>query len=84
VRQTTKLPQPLLKSFQAFIETHPPQQFNNHLRCLLMDYLKKYIHIGFPLYFNDLLYSLSDLFDLLDEAAMHQRAANGNDGNGVE
>jgi hypothetical protein len=72
VRQTTKLPEPLLNSFQAFIETHPPQQFNNRLRRLLIDYLQKYVHVGLPIYFKDFLFSLADLFNLMDEAAMHQ------------
>jgi len=40
--------------------------------------------LGFPSYFKDFLYSLFDLFDLLDEAAIQQRAANDNEGRRIE
>ena len=73
MRQTAKLPQPILQLFQDFVENYPPQQFSNCLRRVLLDYMKKYVSTGFPPYFEDFLRALSDLFDLLDKVASHQQ-----------
>jgi hypothetical protein len=43
----------------------------NSIRRLLLEYMEKQVSTGFPPHFDNLLWSLSDLFDLLDEAAAH-------------
>jgi len=74
VRQTTQQLQPIHQLFQDFMANNPPQEFSNRLRRLLLEYMRKQMHAGFPIYFEDFLGSVSDLFDLLDEAAARQQA----------
>ena len=56
----------LHKALMRFIEYHPPARFNRNLRRMLFDYLLTE-GAGEGLYFQDLLYDLAGLFELLDE-----------------
>ena len=56
--------------FHAFLATHPPLQVNRHLRSIFMDYISSQLNTGFPLDFDDYLWELSDLFELMDDAAV--------------
>jgi hypothetical protein len=67
--QSNKLPKKLRCQFLLFLENHPPQVFSNSLRRMLLDYMEKQVSIGLPIHFDRFLWSLSDLFDLLDTAA---------------
>ena len=58
----------LKQQFTSFIECHPPQQFSAGLRRLVFDFISSQVDTGFHIEFNRLLWSLNDLFDLLDEA----------------
>jgi len=73
MKHSSKLPKPLRHELFNFFEQHPPQAFNQALRRLLLDYMQKQVRIGFPLHFDRLLWSLSDLFDLLDKAATYMQ-----------
>jgi hypothetical protein len=73
MKQPDKLPKPLRREFLHFLEDHPPQAFSNSLRRLLLDYMEKEVSTGLPVYFDRFLWSLSDLFDLLDMAAAHRQ-----------
>jgi hypothetical protein len=65
-----KLTQKLKTDFLNFLETHPPDRFSNNLRSMVLDYLRYELQAGtMPLYLDDFLWSLNDLFDLLDTAA---------------
>lgn len=80
MKQPDKLPKPLRREFLHFLEDHPPQAFSNSLRRLLLDYMEKEVSTGFPLHFDRFLWSLSDLFDLLDMAAAHLSQPGSKDG----
>ena len=54
---------------------NPPQEFSNRLRQLMLEYVIKHIPTGFPTYFDDFLGSLSELFELLDKAALEHKDA---------
>ncbi len=59
----------LTEEFYQFINSHSPKEVNRHLRLILLDYKSSQVRTGFPLDFNNYLWELSDLFDLLDSAA---------------
>lgn len=63
-----KLSRPLRRRLHLFFRDNPPHTFSNALRRLLLDYMQKQVHTGFPVYIPKLLYGLSDLFDVLDMA----------------
>ena len=73
MKQPVQVPQPVLNLFQDFLERHSPHEFSICLRRLLLDYMRRQMRTGFPVHFDLFLWSLSDLFDLLDEAAVQQR-----------
>ena len=51
-------------------EAHPPAQFTANLRRMVLDSVHHQITTGIlSIYLDDLLWSLNDFFDLLDEAA---------------
>lgn len=65
-----KLSKKLKKEFRFFLENHPPQQFSSRLRAVFLDYLRHEARSGTsPLFLHDFLWSINDLFDLLDIAA---------------
>jgi hypothetical protein len=68
MRQLDKLPKSLADEFLCFLQTHPPQEFNNSMRHVFMEYVEYAVSNGFPNFFETLAYSLSDLFKLLDKA----------------
>jgi len=60
----------LKKEFASFIENHPPAEFSSRLRYVFLDWLRYEEKAGTaPLFLYDFLWSMNDLFDLLDEAA---------------
>ena len=59
----------LTEEFYRFINSHSPKEVSRHLRLILLDYMSAQVRTGFPLDFNEYLWELSDLFDLLDSAA---------------
>jgi hypothetical protein len=71
MRQSDKLPGFIRHEFINFLQNHPPQAFSNSLRSLLLDYMQREAGTGLPLHFDRFLWSLSDLFDLLDTATLH-------------
>lgn len=66
MRQPDKLSKPLRRQFLSFLDNHPPQVFGSSLRRLLLDYMAS--ETDLPIDFNRFLWSLNDLFDLLDTA----------------
>jgi hypothetical protein len=65
-----KLSKGLQEEFISFLENHPPQQFSSRLRSMIFEYMRYELKAGTtPLDFDDFLWSLNDLFDLLDKAA---------------
>lgn len=59
----------LLEKITFFFEYHPAHQLNQNLRRVLLDYLRIELRSGIPLFTEELLSSLYDLFDLLDEVS---------------
>ncbi len=80
MRQPDKLPKPIRRQFLSFLENHPPQAFSNSLRGMLLDYIQSQVNNGLPVHFERFLWSLSDLFELLDMAAAHLQQQAGKDG----
>jgi hypothetical protein len=64
-----KLSRELKEQLALFIEQHPPREFSSSLRNLVLDYISHKVNVGFPLGFGKFVWSLSDLFDLLETAA---------------
>lgn len=66
------MPAQLSKAFTrqliTFFENHPPMPFSIFLRNLILEYIRERMRIGFPLDFGRHLWSLEDLFELLDAA----------------
>jgi hypothetical protein len=77
MKKPDKLPKPLRREFLRFLQDHPPQAFSSFLRRLLLNYMEREIDTGLPLYFDRFLWSISDLFDLLDTAVIQQQEAPG-------
>lgn len=67
MKQPDKLPRTLHRQFLSFLDNHPPQAFSNSLRRLLLDYMAS--EADLPTDFTRFLWSLNDLFDLLETAA---------------
>jgi hypothetical protein len=64
-----KISRNLRDEFHNFLSTHPPAQFSNDLRRLVIDYLDDAVKKGiFPTYLDNFLWPLNDLLDLLDTA----------------
>lgn len=65
-----KLSKGLGDQFARFLEDHPPQQFSIFLRKMLLEYIRKQSKTGFHVNFSVFLWSMEDLFDLLDQASL--------------
>jgi hypothetical protein len=63
------LSQNLRKQLICFFDQHPPQLFSNSLRRLLLEYMQEHINSGFFPQFDNFLWAMDDLFQLLDTAA---------------
>jgi hypothetical protein len=59
----------LIEKLTYFFEEHSPQELNTNLRRILLDYLRIELRSAVPLFTEELLSSLYDLFELLDLAA---------------
>jgi hypothetical protein len=59
----------LKKQFANFLENHPLQPFRGALCGLLFEYIREHCDGGFDTNFSRLLWSIEDLFDLLDQAS---------------
>lgn len=60
-----------VSAFIHFIEYHPPARLSRNLRRMLLELLLTEGG-GDGLYFNDLLYDLDGLFELLDEVELER------------
>ena len=63
----------LKEEITRFFRTHKAGVFSKHLRCMLLDYLAQELRIGVPLYLDELLWQLYELFELLDMAEQETR-----------
>lgn len=61
------LSKPMQEAMIRFLEYHPAKRFSKNVRKMLLEYLMSDGAVE-NLYFNDLLYDLEGLFDLLDVA----------------
>ena len=77
--QPQKLPQELKHELLQFFQTHPPDVFSQRLRCMLLEYLSYELRTSIPLYLPEFLYSLYDLFNVLDTASETFSKANEHD-----
>jgi hypothetical protein len=68
-----KLSKNLKEQFACFLENHPPQLFSIFLRNMLLEYIREHVKTGFHLHFDRFLWSMEDLFELLDNAAKEQQ-----------
>lgn len=59
----------LIEKLTYFFEDHSAQELNINLRRILLDYLRIELRSAVPLFTEELLSSLYDLFELLDLAA---------------
>jgi nucleoid-associated protein YejK len=64
-----KLSPGLKQAVRQYCQTHDMESVNRNLRRMLLDYLNYELRIGVPLYLEELLWQLSDLFELLDVVA---------------
>ncbi len=58
----------LSEAVLTYFATHHAANLSRNLRHLLLDNLEYELRIGVPAYLDELLWQLSDLFDLLDLA----------------
>ncbi len=80
---TKKLSPTLKHQLRRFCETHYPDRVSRNLRRMLLDYLDNELQVGIPVYLEELIWQLNDLFELLDTAAeetKHFRAEGVKDG----
>jgi hypothetical protein len=64
-----KLTPSLTEALTRYFATHHAAKLSRNLRCMLLDYLAHELRIGVPVYTDELLWQLQELFDLLDLAA---------------
>lgn len=64
-----KLSSELVAELIQYFSTHNAAKLSRNLRCMLLDYLAYELRVGVPLYTDELLWQLNDLFELLDVAA---------------
>lgn len=62
-----------LEELRRFLETHDPANLSRNLRTMLLEYLATELKVGIPLYLDELLWQLQDLFDVLDLAQEETR-----------
>jgi hypothetical protein len=58
----------LNKELVKFFAVHPPRRVSRNLRRVLLDYLRDQLETGAPLFVDELLWDMYDLFDVLDIA----------------
>lgn len=58
----------LAAALHRFFTTHRAASVGKNLRCMLLDYLACELRIGVPFYLDELLWQLSELFELLELA----------------
>lgn len=63
---TKKLSHTLTEELCTYFATHHAARLSRNLRCMLLDYLAYELRTGVPLYIDELLWQLHDLFELLD------------------
>ncbi len=51
-----------------YFSTHHAAKLSRNLRCMLLDCLAYELRVGVPLYLDEFLWQLNDLFELLDVA----------------
>jgi hypothetical protein len=61
-----KLSPALKHELRRFCETHECERVSHNLRRMLLSYLDYELRVGVPIYLEELLWQLNDLFDLLD------------------
>jgi hypothetical protein len=61
-----KLTPELKQAFRLFFEIHHPEWVSRNLRRMLLSCLENELKIGVPLYFDEWLWQINDLFELLD------------------
>jgi hypothetical protein len=59
----------LIEKITGFFEHHPATELSQNIRRILLDYLRIELRSAVPLFTEELLSSLYDLFELLDLAA---------------
>lgn len=59
----------LIEKITYFFEDHSAQELNTNLRRILLDYLRIELRSAVPLFAEELLSSLYDLFEVLDLVA---------------
>jgi hypothetical protein len=64
-----KLTPGLKLALRQFFETHDAERVNRNLRRMLLSSLENELRVGVPLYFDEWLWQVNDLFELLDIAA---------------
>lgn len=66
--KSKKLTPAFAEELCRYFATHNAANLSRNLRCMLLDYLAYELRVGVPLYLDELLWQLNDLFDLLDHA----------------
>ena len=61
-----KISPALTEELTNYFATHDAARLSRNLRCMLLDYLAYELRTGVPLYIDELLWQLHDLFELLD------------------
>jgi hypothetical protein len=61
-----KLSPALTEELCRYFATHHAARLSRNLRCMLLDYLAYELRTGVPLYIDELLWQLHDLFEVLD------------------
>jgi hypothetical protein len=56
----------LSEAFIRYFETHNAAKLYANLRRMLLDYLSAELRVGVPLFLDEFLWQLGDLFELLD------------------
>ncbi len=65
-----KLSPALKQELRQFCQTHDIERVNRNLRRMLLDYLDNELRIGIPVYLEEFIWQVGDLFELLD--VLHQ------------
>ncbi len=74
-----KLTPELKHALRQFFETHDAERVNSNLRRMLLSSLENELHVGVPFYFDEWLWQVNDLFELLDTAAKETKSWNQQD-----
>jgi hypothetical protein len=68
-----KLSKNMREQFALFIQQHPPLPLSISLRNMLLAYIRDHAETGLPVDIENFLWSMEDLFRLLDAAAQEQQ-----------